>query len=71
MAQEDADLQRALALSSEDRAERERSVRASAPPPSPGRIDDEPVFGPSNKDDPQGSLAMVRTVSAQSDRKAC
>lgn len=63
IAQEDTDLQRALALSTEDdRTERERSVRASAPPPSPGRLD-EPTFGPSNKDDPQGSLAMVRTVS--------
>ncbi|BEI90203.1 uncharacterized protein CcaverHIS019_0302730 [Cutaneotrichosporon cavernicola] len=64
MAQDDIDLARALAMSTEDdRAERERSVRASGPPPSPGpgRMDDEPTFGPSNKDDPQGSLAMVRT----------
>ncbi|GMK58220.1 hypothetical protein CspeluHIS016_0502520 [Cutaneotrichosporon spelunceum] len=63
MAQEEVDLATALALSTEDRAERERSVRASAPPPSPGPsgIDNEPTFGPSNKDDPQGSLALVHT----------
>lgn len=46
---------------------RERSVRASAPPPSPRRIDEEgeisivgpAAFGPSNKDDHDGALAMV------------
>lgn len=46
---------------------RERSVRASAPPPSPRRLDEEgeinivgpPAFGPSNKEDHDGALAMV------------
>lgn len=74
---EDEDLRRAIELSTKHeeeergrRQERERSVRASAPPPSRGRIDDDQeqigsLFGPSNKDDPKGNLAVVpaRAVS--------
>ena len=54
----------------EQRQERERSVRADAPPPSPERdLEEEdvnnalsgvaPLFGPSNKDDKDGSMAVV------------
>lgn len=77
IANEDEDLRRAIELSTrqeeEDRGrrvERERSVRASAPPPSPGRIDDDDqvvgsLFGPSNKEDLKGALAMVPTNGAR------
>lgn len=73
IAHEDDDLRRAIELSTQQeeedrgrRVERERSVRASAPPPSPGRIDDDgqvvgSLFGPSNKEDLKGALAMVPT----------
>lgn len=68
---EDEDLRKALAMSREGmeggdedrRAERERSVRASGvPPPSPEGEDvmgKSVVFGPSEKDDQEGKLAMV------------
>jgi hypothetical protein len=74
---EDAELQKALALSLADadhvgsdtgiesipRAERERSVRDSgAPPPSPNGEEGQAIsslFGPSEKDDKDGSMAMV------------
>ncbi|EIW73085.1 hypothetical protein TREMEDRAFT_59247 [Tremella mesenterica DSM 1558] len=76
---EDDDLRKALALSregmevdDEQRQERARSVRAHAPPPSPDIImDDEskslPTFGPSNKDDKEGNLAMVPVTNTEED----
>lgn len=68
---EDDSLRKAIELSQqtpsavEDRGERERSVRASAPPPSPRRLDNDDeeaerlAFGPSNKDDLDGKLSLV------------
>lgn len=56
---------RALELSKQsgeaERGVRERSVRASAPPPSPRNIAEDEIvaFGPSNKDDPEGNLAVT------------
>jgi len=75
---EEDELRRALEISKaadaaerEKRKERERSVRASAPPPSPGRIGDdtpaEVTFGPSNKSDPDNQLAV--TLAKASDNK--
>lgn len=54
------------------REERERSVRASAPPPSPHRQNsDEPLlaFGPSERNDLDGKLAMVPTGAAASNKE--
>lgn len=67
---EDEELQRAIRMSQDDqnmddeerRQERERSVRATAPPPSPDAEEGEvlgTLFGPSNKEE-EGQTAMVR-----------
>ena len=69
----DDELQRALEISRENldedtkRAQRERSLRAGGvPPPSPEiRAVDGPVFGPSNKEDKDGSkMSLVPTSAA-------
>ncbi len=66
---DDEELRKALAMSKEEvdgeaRQERERSVRASgAPPPSPEEVGQGglfgPLFGPSERVDEEGKMAMV------------
>ncbi|ORX35476.1 hypothetical protein BD324DRAFT_632995 [Kockovaella imperatae] len=72
---DDVELQKAITMSQEapeedDRAVRERSVRASGvPPPSPEpeeRIENVgSVFGPSYKEDKEGKMALVPASQAQ------
>lgn len=73
---EDEDLRKAIAMSQEGledgstdpRQERERSVRASGvPPPSPeGKLSHhgDAVFGPTDKEDAEGKMAMVPSTPA-------
>lgn len=51
-----------------------RHVRASAPPPSPGveqadPLDGVPFFGPTNKDDPDNKLAVALPNAASNSNK--